>query len=335
MKSLLLMLLVFVMGCNQNNKDEKGRNVIPGSLTVTDSLLIYSTWANEVIIENFKSKKVVFRESTTDKCYSRPLLIRGNIYFPKSDSIFTCVNTSTSKVIWNAALGGRCGEFYMAGNTIVANEKHYGIVGLDIATGKRKYELCYKYGDKCTLPDISPYRMSLNKNSFYVCDWQCNNVSAYDISTGQNLWNKKGEFSTGNIVWINNVMFWGRNEFYKGGHIALLDPENGKTVYEERADYEENFDPIIYNNKVYYYKYDGTLNEFNVQERKNKVVYKFNKNNDVSGHQMYLLNGKLYYSTQFKVYELNLSNFTNRVLKNDVKDIYGVYQDKDKLELIY
>jgi len=334
---LLVFLLLFIIGCGYKSEktDEKDRNIISSSLTVTDSLLIYATWSNKIIVENIRSHKILFTKKTISICYARPVLIGKKLYFPIADSVFTCVDIATSKTIWNSRLGGRCSDFHIIDHSIIANSKSYGLVGMDLDSGKVKFELRYRYGVGCTIPDLSPYRISFDKKAFYVCDWQCASVSAYHIADGKRLWQKVTDFSNSNVKYVDGVLFWGRNKFYKGGEILLLDPTNGSVLYQGQAKFEANFNPIVYAHRVYYYSYDGKLNEFDVKTRKNKVVYVFKPENDVSGYQMYLLNGSLYYSAQDNVYQLNLKNFSHKVVKSDVKDIYGVYQDKDKVEFIF
>ncbi|WP_439698726.1 PQQ-binding-like beta-propeller repeat protein [Mucilaginibacter sp. AW1-7] len=335
MKSLILILL-FMAGCGLKNQkmSDKNRNIISSSLTISGPLLTYSTWSNEIVVENLKLKKIVFTKKIISTCYAQPVLIENKLYFPIADSIFTCVDIVTSKTIWNTPLGGRCSEFHMIDNSIIANSKSYGLIGIDPKSGKIKFELRYKYGSGCTIPDLSPYRMTFDKKAFYVCDWQCKNLSAYNIEDGENLWQKTVDFSSGNIKYVDGVLFWGRNKFYKEGQITLIDPKNGSVLYEEQAKFEENFNPVVYAHKVYYYSYDGKLNEFDVKKRKNKVVYVFKAENDVSGNQMYLLNGCLYYSAQGNVYELSLKFFTNKLVRSNTKDIYGVYPDKSRIEFI-
>jgi outer membrane protein assembly factor BamB len=335
---VLIFVMLLMTGCHlgKQKMKEKNRNIISSSLVVADSLLIYATWSNEVIIENVKSQKILFTKKTISICYAQPTLIGKRLYFPIADSVFTCVDITTSKTVWNTPIGGRCSEFHVIDNSIIANAKSYGLIGFDSETGKIKFELPYKYGTACAIPDLSPYRMSFDKKAFYVCDWQCANVSAYSISDGENLWKKATDLSDSNIKYVDGVLFWGRNKFYKGGQIVLLDPQNGSVLYEEQAKFEENFNPIVYAHKVYYYSYDGKLNEFDVEKRKNKVIYVFNDENDVSGNQMYLLNGSLYYSAQDNVYKLSLKDFTNTLVRsNNVKDIYGVYQRGNMVEFIY
>lgn len=336
MKSLVFVFL-FITGCSFKSPktDDKNRDIISSSLTVTDSLLIYATWSNKIIVENIRSHKILFTKKAISTCYARPVLIGKKLYFPIADSIFTCVDIATSKTIWNTRLGGRCSDFHIIDHSIIADSKHYGLVGMDLDSGKIKFELRYKYGVGCTIPDLSPYRISFDKKAFYVCDWQCASVSAYHIADGKRLWQKVTDFSNSNVKYVDGVLFWGRNKIYKGGEILLLDPQNGSVLYQEQAKFEENFNPIVYDHRVYYYSYDGKLNEFDIKTRKNKVVYVFKPENDVSGSQMYLLNGSLYYSAQDNVYQLSLKDFSHKVVRSNVKDIYGVYQDKDKIEFIF
>jgi outer membrane protein assembly factor BamB len=333
---LLLFVIVFMVGCNLKSQDaqKQGRNIISSSLTITDSLLIYATWSNEVVVENFITNKRLFVKRVFNNCYAKPVLIQSKLYFPISDSVFTCIDMLSSKTIWNTSLGGRCSEFHLFNNSIIADSKHYGLIGIDANSGKIKFQLLYKYGTGCTIPDLSPYRISFDKEAFYVCDWHCNNISAFRIADGKALWKKNTSSSNSNVQFVDGLLFWGRNDFYKGGQITIISPKDGEILYGEPSKFEENFNPIIYNHKVYYYSYDSKLNELDLEKRKTRVVYVFNPKNDVSGNQMYLLNGHLYYNAQSNIYELDLNSFSNKIIQKDVKDIYGVYQVKSKLEFV-
>lgn len=326
------------ISCNSNKQVYHDRDIISGTLTVTDSLLIYATWHNSVRVEAVNTGRLLFNTKTADKCYSQPVLKGDSLFFPFADSLFVCRSVKTGQLIWKSALGGRCSRFYMSGKTILANSKDDGLVGISTVDGNRLFKLNYTYGGSCTLPDISPYRATYDKERFYVFDWQCKAITAVGAGDGKPDWVKlpADNIDAGNGTITSHGLFAGFNREYKSGKIMLLNPANRAVLYEEDCPFEQNFDPVLYNGKVYFYAYDKTLHEFDPGAKTDKVIFKFDEENDVSGHQMFLHKGIFYFNgANSSVYALDARNFKIKVMAQNVKAIYGVAEISGRLTFIY
>ncbi len=339
MKLLKYILIAILISCKGPTASSyKDRNMIAGSLTKTDSLLIYATWDSYIVIENILTDRKLHEIKIQDNCFAKPLLKDNKLYFPTSNKQFSCYDLTTKKIIWNCEIRGTCMLFKLLKNRLIINEKDYGISALNILSGKKEFELNYIYNEKCSIPDLSPYYIVCNEDNFYVCNWQCKTITAFDGLTGKEVWNKSFGSAVSNAVVINNYIFMGFDNMYKGGKIYLLDSKTGNILFEQGNKFQVRFNPIQYKNDIYFYSYDNKLNKFDVSNKSNKVIYSFDNTNSPGGDQMFLLDNYLYYSAgdPMFIYRFNLNNNTLDKIQEADKSIYGVYKKADnKIEFIY
>jgi len=335
-KYLLFFLLLLVSACRSAGRDYScsNRKIISGTITFDLPYLTYATWDSTVVVENVKTKKKL-RFKTLDLCYAKPFLVKNRLYFPASNSSFWCINITSGKLVWKAKLGGKCSDFQVSGNNIIANSKNYGILGIDGVSGLQRFRLSYKYNKACLLPDLSPYRIKVGKSVFYICDWQCKSLSAYECTSGELMWDKSFNEGTGNIELVRDNIFYGRNQAYEDGEVMILDL-HGTIISKQAEAFEEKFLPIVKGDKVYYYSHDSKLHEMDVLTKKSKVIFVFDEINDVSGNQMFLMQNKLYYSAKNSVFCIDLSDFSlTKVSENLQCDVLSFYEMNDKVEFVH
>ncbi len=323
-KYLIFSSLLLILACKGRGEkhDATERNIISGTFSFRDSMLIYATWDSTVVVENLASKKKSLFK-TKNLCYAKPILAGDKLLFPVSDSEFNCVDIFSRKLLWKAKLGGRCSSFTYANGCIIANTKHNGITGLDSENGDLRFLLPYQYDESCLLPDLSPYPILVDRDIFYICNWQCKSLSAFNMLTGVPIWSKQFGNGLGNFVLANDVIFYGRNDGYKTGGVMLIDASTATVLCRNIELFEERVLPLMYKNRIYYYTYDSKLREMDLSTKQSRVVFSFNDSNNVSGSQMFLYHGKLYYSKNGSVYSIDLKDFRISKILTNSKDILG------------
>jgi len=339
MRILKYLLIITLMSCQEPaNNSFRDRNIIAGSITKTDLFLIYATWDSLIVVEDIGTGEILHNIKIQNNCYARPLLHNNKLYFPWSDSDFSCYDLALRQIIWNRKIGGACRSFELCKQILVINEKDYGISGIDMSSGDKKYELKYTYDVTCSIPDLSPYYIVCNQNYFYVCNWICKTITAFDGVTGKEIWNKTFGSAVSNAISVNNYIFLGIDNSYQEGKIYLLDSKTGKILFEQNNKFQVRFNPILSHNKIYFYSYDNKLNRFNVTDKTNEVVFNFNDGNNPGGGQMYLLDNYLYYSAgdPMFIYRFDINNNKLEKVKKAEKSLYEVYTgNKKKIEFIY
>lgn len=331
-------LLIILLSCQESKANSyEDRNMIAGTLSITDLYLIYSTWDSYIVVENKLDNKLLYKIKIKDKCYAKPMIKGDNLYFPISDKQFSNYNLKTKKIDWTCEIGGICRSFNLLNDVFIVNEKNYGISGIDIFTGKKTFELGYVYNDKCSIPDLSPYYITSNDKYFYVCNWLCKTITAFD-STGKEIWSKIFGSAVSNAVAVKNYIFLGIDNKYEGGKIFLLNSETGDILFEQDNKFQVRFNPIQYNDNIYFYSYDNKLNKFDVNKRNNRVIFSFDNTNSPGGDQMFLLENDLYYSAgnPMFIYRFSLMNDELEKKQPAVKSMYGVFKTSDnKVEFVY
>jgi len=131
-------LLIILLSCQESKANlYEDRNVIAGTLSITDLYLIYSTWDSYIVVENKSDNQLLYKIKIKDKCYAKPMIKGDNLYFPMSDKQFSSYNLKTKKIDWTCEIGGVCRSFKLFNDIFIMNEKSYGISGVDIFTGKK------------------------------------------------------------------------------------------------------------------------------------------------------------------------------------------------------
>ncbi len=334
---ILKYLLIILISCQDSKiSSYKDRNMIAGTLNITDLYLIYSTWDSYIVVENKLDNQLLHKIKINDNCYAKPLINRGKLYFPMSDKQFSSYDLKTKKIDWTCEIKGVCRSFKLLNDMFIVNEKNYGISGINILTGKRTFESQYVYDENCSIPDLSPYYITFNDKYFYVCNWLCKTITAFD-STGKQIWSKTFGSAVSNAIAVKDYVFLGGDNMYEGGKIFLLNSETGDILFEQNNKFQVRFNPIYYNNNIYFYSYDNKLNRFDVRNKINEVVFNFDDTNNPGVDQMFLLDNNLYYSAgnPMFIYRFNLINHKLEKLKEAKKSLYGVYETNNKVEFIY
>lgn len=296
-----VLISLFLAGCHPGKKINDDRflklNAVSNTITYDESRIIYASWDTTICIYDVEKQAIQFKEKVADICYAKPILKEGKIYFPFSNQKFVCKELSSGELLWEIDLAGRCSNFDFIDDTnIVASVKHYGLVGLNAEKGKLLFELKYNY-EETHLPDLSPWLISFDSNHFYVSNWQGNTLSSFkkDGTVNWHFSHKASGYAGRSIV-LDDKLFVGVNEYYKGGGMIVLDKLNGEILHQQACKYEERAIPITVDECMYFYSYDKCLNKFDLSGYEITKIKTFENDYDMGGHQIFLGLDKIYYT---------------------------------------
>jgi len=337
----ILLVSLFLVSCH-SDKQVKGYeflqlNAVSNTISYSNENVIYSTWDTAVSVYDLKAGAVIFTRKIKDVCYAKPIAKNGRIFFPFSDDKFVCVDAKDGKLLWELELKGRCSNFdFLDDTTIAASTKHNGLVVLNADKGRLLYELKYNY-EETHLPDLSPWLISFDEQNFYVSNWQGHSLSSFKKKDGTVNWqfDNKEQGMAGQSIVDNDRIFVGINEAYKNGRILLLTKKNGGIFYQEECKYEEREAPVLYKNSVYFYSYDRFLNRFNLSANKIERVKGFEKDFDLSGHQMFLNIDDIYFSdASFMLNCYSIKDNTFKQIQKTEKSIIGAHSYNGTIYII-
>jgi outer membrane protein assembly factor BamB len=332
---------MFLFSCKETNVNRYlDSHILIANIDTKNNLLTYSYWKDKdyaIKVEDLKTDKILFSFKIKDNCFTEPRIHKNKICFPESDDSFICMDYKRNIILWRIQTKGRVREFqYVNDDMIIASINSYGIVAINSNSGKVMYELLIHKGQNCSVDD-APRPITYDDNYFYVADFNCNSVVAYDILSGKKVWSvnrNSGAFS--NLIVAGKYIFVGSNDSYEKGEIMLIESKTGKIVYSKDSKFEIMMNPILYQNKIYYYTYDSKLNEFNIEKRISKIICNFSQADDISGSQIYQLDNFLYFQdVKFNLNRMNLTTLEKEIIGKCPKGLLGVYKINNVVKFVY
>lgn len=337
----IMLLLLFILSCKETHiTNYMNRHAFIVNIDTKDNLLVYSFWKDTeyaIKVEDLKTDKIIFSSKIKDNCFTEPRINSGKLYFPESNDTFSCIDYKNKKVFWKLKTKGRISEFqFVNDNVIIASIDTYGLVAINSRTGKVLYELLL-YGDKGCIVDAAPRPIGFNEDYFFVSDFNCNSIAAYEISSGKKIWNiNKDSIALSNFIVAGKYIFLGNNDSYETGKIMLIESKTGKVIYSQDSKFEIMMNPILYQSKIYYYTYDSKLNEFDIEKRTSKIICNFSPADDISGSQIYQLDNFLYFQdVKFNLNRMNLTTLEKEIIGKCPKGLLGVYKINNVVKFVY
>ncbi len=332
---------MFLFSCKETNINHHlERHALIANIDPKNNFLIYSYWKDTdyaIKIEDLKTDKILYSFKIKDNSFTEPKIHNNKICFPESNESFICMDYKRNIILWKIQTKGRVREFqYVNDDMIIASIDSYGIVAINSNSGKVMYELLLHADQNCSI-DNAPRPITYDDNHFYLADFNCNSVAAYDILSGKKVWSvNRNSAALSNLIVAGKYIFVGSNDNYKTGEIILLEAKTGKLVYQHESKFEIMCNPIHYKNKIYYYTYDSRLNEFDIENRTSKIIYSFSKEDDISGSQIYPLDNFLYFQDlSFNLNRIDLSTLKKEFIEKSPKGLLGVYKIKNEIKFVY
>ncbi|WP_294240899.1 PQQ-binding-like beta-propeller repeat protein [uncultured Chryseobacterium sp.] len=341
---LIPLFFLLLFSCKKTEyHDGKNRYATVATINSKDSLLAYSYTKGsnyEIKLEDLRTYKTIYSKKISNNCFTEPRTQNGKLYFPESDHLFTGVDYKTGKISWKLPPPGRIREFQIVNNhIIIASIDLYGIMAIHAHTGKILYELPL-HSDKNCQVDFAPCPIGFDETYFYVSNFNCSLISAYEISSGKKVWSKTESASAlSNFTVAGKYIFLGynlHNNDNLSGEIMLLEAHTGKLLYRQFALFDIFTDPVPYGNKMYYHTYDYRLQELDVENKTERTLFTFEKSNDFGGNQIYRQDHFLFLQDiQYNILKIDLHTFKKEIFEKGNKGMLGVYKLKDKINLIY
>jgi outer membrane protein assembly factor BamB len=271
-------------------------------------------------------------------------LLDNKLFTVLNDTTFVCVDILSKEQLVKIDFNSKVMNFqHIGGLNFLLNIDNYGIALVNMTNGGNiSYSVLYDY-NICNTPDMSPYSIAFNDKYFFVTDFNCKTISAIEISTGKIVWDKiiDNKTTTSNLFYYENKLFVGINYYYKGGKIVVINASNGNLMKEIECNFESRFPSILNKNKIYYYTYFGSLNkssiyEFNLSTMVNKEICSFNKNNDISGRPVQLLDDYLYFTDNENFFnKVNINTLKKSKIRKSDEILYGVFRKGKKVNFIW
>lgn len=339
-KVLLLLLLFFILSCKEEkNTDYNKRHALIVNINPKNNLLTYSYWKNNnyaIKIEDLKTNKTIFSTKITDNCFTEPRINNDRLYYPESSDTFVCLDYKTKKIIWKLPIKGRIREFqFVTNDLIIASIEVYGLIAINSNTGKIMYELLL-HSDKDCVVDFAPQPIGFDENYFYVTNFNYTSISAYEISSGKNVWSRKENTTPlSNFIVVGKYIFMGSSESDEKNEIILLEAKTGKLLFRQNLSVNTFVDPVVYQKKVYYQTNEYLLNEFDTEKKTFKTIFNFNKDH-IGCNQIFLLNHSLYIQgCNYNVNKIDLKTNKRQIVDKGEKGLLGVYKINNDVKFIY
>jgi len=314
------------------------RHALIANINNKNNLFTYSYWKDDhyaIKIEDLNNGKIIFSQTIKDKCFTETRIKDERLYYPESNDIFTCLDYKTKKVIWKINTQGRVRTFqFVSENIIVLSIDEYGLVAINKEMGKVIYELLLHSDKKCTV-DVAPSTIAFDENNFYVVNFNCRSIAAYDIASGKIVWNKKEDSKLSNFIANDQYIFIG-SQFNSGkNELLLLEAKTGKEIFRNNSSFNIFINPVLYKNKIYYQTEDSQLQEFDIENKIIRSVFK-TQSNLLGCSQMFKIDHYLYIQDcDFNVNKIDLQNNKREVVDKGHKGLLEVYEINDETKFIY
>lgn len=301
-----------------------------------DNYICYVVEDTILVVKDLNNEKVLEKKLSNSFTY-KPLIFNDKIFFSESNDIISCWDLKTKMVLWKQKTTNSVKAIIKLNEkTILINIKNYGFIVLNSERGEILYQILRNQKD-CHSPDLSPYPVVVDNNTFYISNWNCNSISSFNILDGKLLWSKKLEDGIYTALLHEDYIFLGFNNSYENGGTYLVEKKTGTVVLKKQLLFEERLTPVIKNNKVFFYTYDKKLNEFDFTTRKDKVISQFTSSDDISGGQIYLIDNSVYFQdSNFDLFKFDLLNYKKELIgKSNFGGIEEVYKKNNHVVLIF
>lgn len=332
-----LILLSLLFSCKESKKlDYDKRHALIANINSKENLLTYSYWDDEdyaIKTEDLRNNKIIYSTKIQDVCFTEPRISNDKLYFPESNQLFTCVDYKTKKVIWKLPTKGRIREFQIVrDDIIIASVDVYGLIAINANTGKIMYELLL-HSDKNCQVDFAPHPITFDEKYFYVADFNCTMISAYEISSGKKIWGKTKNSSISNFIVAGKYIFLGNNTNNGNGEIMLLEAETGKILFIQKSSFNIFIDPVFYQNKIYYHTEDSQLKEFDIATKK---IFDLKKLDDLGCGQIFKIDHFLYVQDcDYNINKIDINSSKKEIVAKGEKGLLGVYKINDEVRFVY
>lgn len=337
--ALVVSASFFILSCHKKNEPKIRLNNT--AAIFNDSLLVFNTLKDSVVIENINNKKILFSKkiNDTEAIRPQPVLDKNNRLFGVfSEDKLSCIDIKTNTAKWTYVTNQKINIIKSVNDTlIIIGIRDFGLTALNSKTGKPVYHLEESHSSVCNSSFIIEF--TFDKEKLYVSDFQCNTISSYNLNNGKKIWSFKSSLEgLSRLLIYNNYIFCGitGNPIENEGKIILLDKKTGTVLAEENQTFDLIANTIVYKNNILYYTYNGALKEFDLEERKSKTFYQFNKENRLCDSQLHLIQNDLYFEDcQFNVVRFNLLNKTSKKIEQKPKGLNEVYLSNNEVKFVY
>ncbi len=339
---ILIVVLASFFSCKKACKEGSKIGLNRTAKIFNDSLLVCSTLSDSVVIEDVKSRKLIFSKRINDSEVIRPQPVldkKNRLYAVFSEDNFSCIDIKTNLVKWTYTAQQKINVIkWINDSLVIIGIRGFGLVALNAETGKMIYELPESNSSTCSSSFVIGF--TFDKERIYISDFQCNTIAAYNLVNGKKIWGYQSSlFGVSRLLICNNYIFCGitGDPMKYEGKILLLDKNTGLVLAEENKDFDLITAPILFRNNIIYYTYDSEeLNEFNIENRKSKLLYKFNSKDALCGSQLHFLNNYIYFDDcGSNVMRLNLRTKRVNKIEKARKGITEIYRYKNEVKFVY
>ncbi|TAE62247.1 MAG: hypothetical protein EAY77_07805 [Flavobacteriia bacterium] len=313
-------------------------NAFTLNVNMKSGVLAFSTWNDSsfgIKVVDIKTDSILFSKEIKQNCFTKPKIFDDKLCFPESNEVLCCYNFKKNLLLWELKTKGRVRELeFIKGNVLLLSIDEYGVIAVNPNSGKIIYELLLNKNN--CLVDLAPTNINYDDEFFYLTDFNCNSISAYEIGTGVLKWSNNEISGLSNSLIVKDYIFLGTNNNYETGQINLFELKSGKKIFTSNIQFESMMNPVLFEDKIYFYTYDSKLYEFNSTTKKINLIYQFSKDNDISGSQIFILDNFLYIQdVSYNLNRINLNNFEKMILQKDKKGLLGIYKIDNKVKFIY
>lgn len=340
-KALILIVVLFY-SCKNEHKESSKIKLNASAKIFNDSLLVCSTLKDSVVIENIKSKRIVFSKkiNDTEAIRPQPVLDKHNfLYAVFSENRLSCIDINTNIVKWMYSSNEKINVIKSINDSLlIISIRGFGLVALNSQTGKVVYKLVD--GNSSTCPTTFIIDFTYDDENLYVPDFQCNTISAFSLSSGEKKWFYGFDnYGPCKALIYGGFIFCGTTGASKDnqGRIFVLNKSTGSLVFEENSNQLDIMtNPILWEDKIIYSTDDNRLMAFNSNTGKSELLYKFNINDGLCGGQFHLIGHTIYFDAcEDNIMKFNLKSKTLNKVGKVRKGLNEVYFYNNQLNFVY
>ena len=339
---IAIVVLVSFYSCAKEHKISTKIKLNKIAKVFNDSLLVCSTLNDSVVIENIKNGKIIFSKKINDieAIRPQPVLSKNNyLYAVFFENKLSCIDIKTNTVKWNYVANEKINVIKSVNDSIVIiGIRDFGLVALNSRTGKIIYKLSDNEASNC--PTTFVLDFVYDDKNIYVSDFQCNTITAFNLSNGEKKWSYGFDnYGPCKAIIYGDLIFCGTTGQPNNnqGRIFMLNKNTGRLVFEDTTNqFDITTIPILYKDKVIYSTYDGKLVIFDLKNTKSELLSDFSAINGLCGGQLHLINNYIYLDVCGNdIYGIDLKTKTFNRIGKVRKGLNEVYLYRNQVRFVY